>query len=126
MQFSLRPLVAGCGALGAIVTLAAAQDTPRVYRPGDGVSPPAVVREVKPEYSKEAKDARIQGAVTLDTVVLEDGTVGEVNVTRSLDSEHGLDQQAIKAMKQWLFKPATKDGKSVAVRIEIEMTFTLR
>ena len=58
-------------------------------------------------------------------MVLTDGTVGDdVTITRSLDDE--LDQEAIKAMKQWKFKPGTKDGKPVNVQVNIEMTFTLR
>jgi TonB family protein len=43
---------------------------------------------------------------------------------RSLDED--LDQQAIKAIKQWTFKPGTKDGDPVAVQVFIELTFTLR
>ena len=69
---------------------------------------------------------RIEGSVRLSAVVLADGKVGEVKVTRSLDSVHGLDESAVKAMKQWEFKPGTKDGKPVAVRVSIDMTFTLK
>jgi protein TonB len=58
--------------------------------------------------------------------VLDDGTVGDVTVSRSLDSVHGLDEQAVKAMKQWLFDPGKKDGKAVRVRVTVEMTFTLK
>jgi protein TonB len=85
-----------------------------------------VVREVKPDYTAEAKAAHIQGNVLLDTVVLADGNVGDVKVARSLDTMYGLDQQAINAAKQWTFKPATKDGKPVAVRVHIELRFTLK
>jgi len=53
-------------------------------------------------------------------------TVNDVEVVRSLDTEYGLDEQAIKAAKQWRFKPGTKDGKAVAVRVSLEMTFTLK
>ena len=47
-----------------------------------------------------------------------------MTVTRSLDAE--LDEEAIKAAKQWDFKPGTKDGEAVAVQVNIEMTFTLK
>jgi len=120
MRFSVRLLIAGC-ALGAMVTVATAQERSR-----DGVTPPVVVKEIKAEYTQAAKDARIQGTVIMDAVVLDDGTVGEVKVTRSLDAVHGLDEAAVNATKQWQFKPGTKDGKPVAVRVEIEMTFTLK
>jgi protein TonB len=82
--------------------------------------------EVKPQYTQEALAARIEGTVWLEAVVLSDGTVGDVFVVRSLDSVLGLDRQAVTAMKQWEFKPGTKDGKAVAVRVEVEMTFTLK
>jgi TonB family protein len=96
-----------------------------VYTPGDGVSRPTLVSMVKPTYTDAAKEARIQGEVQLEAVVLADGRVGDVIVTRSLDSEHGLDQSAIDAMKQWVFEPGIKDGQPVAVRVDAQMTFAL-
>lgn len=65
-------------------------------------------------------------ATSNDAVVLPNGTVGDVTVVKSLDDEHGLDEQAIRATRQWQFKPGTKDGKPVAVEVTIEMTFTLK
>jgi periplasmic protein TonB len=87
---------------------------------------PVLVKDVKPEYTREAREARIQGMVNLDAVVLKDGSVGEVTVTKSLDQKYGLDDQAVKALKQWQFKPGTKDGKPADVRVSIEMSFTLK
>ena len=97
-----------------------------VYRPGNGVSLPKVVREVKPDYTREAMDAMIQGSVWLECVVNEEGNVSDIQVTRSLDKEYGLDQAAIDAARQWKFEPGLKDGKAVAVRITIELTFRLK
>jgi len=96
----------------------------RVYKPGDGVSAPVVIKKVKPQYTADAMRAKIEGVVTLECVVKTDGTIGDVKVTTSLDA--GLDQEAIKAVKQWRFEPGTKDGKPVPVLITLEMTFTLR
>jgi periplasmic protein TonB len=59
-------------------------------------------------------------------VVLSDGTVGDVKVARSLDTKYGLDQQALDAAKQWVFKPGTKDGEPVAVQVSLELTFALK
>jgi protein TonB len=87
---------------------------------------PRVVSEVKPDYTPEAKQQRIQGIVELSVVVKDDGTVGDVKVTRSLDDKYGLDEQAVTAMKKWRFKPGTKDGKPVAVEVTVEMAFKLR
>ena len=99
-------------------------DGATVYRPGDGVTAPVVVREVKPQYTAEARKAGIQGVVMLDCVVETDGRVGDVTVTKSLDE--GLDQSAVKAARQWRFEPGKRDGKAVRVRITLEMTFTLK
>ena len=96
------------------------------YRPGNGVEIPRLLREVKPQYTADAMRAKIQGAVLLECVVLPDGSVGDVRVTRSLDSTFGLDQEAIRAAKQWRFQPGTRFGEPVPVLITIELTFTLR
>jgi protein TonB len=108
------------------VAVPGAFNAQEVFKPGDGVTLPTPIREVKPGYTAAAMEARIEGKVGLDVVVLDDGKVGEVKVSQSLDMEYGLDTQAVEATKQWLFKPGTKDGKPVAVRVTIEMTFTLK
>jgi periplasmic protein TonB len=96
------------------------------YRPGNGVTSPRVQQEVKPAYTAEAMRAKVQGAVLLECVVLPDGTVGSVEVVKSLDSAFGLDQEAIKAAKRWRFFPGTRLGEPVPVLVTIELTFTLR
>jgi protein TonB len=96
-----------------------------VYEPRNGVSSPTLVREVRPSYPAQAIAARIQGTVLLSAVVLADGTVGDVTVVRSLDTQYGLDAQAANAVKQWLFNPGQRDGVAVAVRVTVEITFTL-
>jgi len=97
-----------------------------VYRPGNGIVLPTVVFEKKPQYTAEAMRAKVQGTVWLECVVNPDGTVGSVDVTRSLDQSFGLDQEAVKAAKQWRFRPGTRFGEPVAVLVTIELTFTLR
>jgi len=94
--------------------------------PGKDVLMPQVIRDVKPNYTASALKARIEGNVVMEAVVREDGSVGDVKVTKSLDTEHGLDEEAVKAMKKWEFKPGTKDGKPVPVAVQVEMTFTLK
>lgn len=91
-----------------------------------GVTQPKVISEVKPQYTAEALQARIEGTVMMTAVVRTDGTPGEIEITRSLDTEHGLDQQAVAALRQWRFKPGEKDGKPVPVRITIEMRFRVK
>jgi len=93
-------------------------------RPSKDVTMPTVVREVKPDYPETAKKDRVQGSVTLEAVVMKDGTVGDVTVKKPLHPE--LDEAAVKAMKKWMFKPGTKDGKAVDVTVDVEMTFNLK
>jgi len=118
--------VVAMAVLGLLVTAALVRSQEETLKPGNGVTMPQILREVKPSYTAEAVRARIQGLVGLSVVVKDDGTVGSVTVTRSLDEKYGLDEQAVSAMKQWQFKPGTKDGKPVAVRVDVEMTFTLK
>lgn len=96
------------------------------YRPGSGVETPRVIREVKPQYTADAMRAKVQGTVLIQAVVMPDGTVGNVEVVRSLDQTFGLDQEAVKAAKQWRFVPGTRFGRPVPVLVTIELTFTLR
>ena len=96
------------------------------YRPGNGVNMPSVTFEVKPSYTADAMRQKIQGVVLVEAVVLPNGGVGQVQVVRSLDSTFGLDQEAVKAVKQWRFRPGTRFGQPVPVLVEIELTFTLR
>jgi protein TonB len=109
----------------AFVAFVGVQDS-TIYVAGNGVSLPQVVKQVKADYTEEAKQNRIEGKVGLDVVVLADGTIGDVKVAQSLDTVYGLDANAVKAMKQWQFKPGMKDGKPVAVRVAVEIAYSLR
>lgn len=94
--------------------------------PGSGVTMPRLIFETKPAYTSEAMRAKIQGEVWLEAVVMPDGSVGAVQVTRSLDTTFGLDQEAIRTVKQWRFAPGRQRGSPVPVRIAVELAFTLR
>ena len=96
------------------------------YRPGNGVELPRLVHEVKPSYTADAMRAKIQGIVLLECVVEPDGSVSRVQVIRTLDRTFGLDDEAIKAARQWHFLPGTRQGLPVPVLVTIELTFTLR
>jgi len=95
-------------------------------RPGNGVTAPRLIREVKPGYTGEAMRARIQGIVRLQAIVLADGSVGSTRVVRSLDQTFGLDREAEKTVRQWRFQPGTLAGRPVSVVIDVELAFTLR
>ena len=70
--------------------------------------------------------AKIQGTVLIECVVNTNGEVTDVKIINSLDPTFGLDQEAIKAAKQWRFSPGTRLGEPVPVVVSIELRFTLR
>lgn len=115
-------------ALAAAVLLSASVSAQEpVYKVGDeGVGPPKLVFDVKPGYTAAAMRAKIQGSIEMQTVVDQDGKPGAITVTKSLDKEHGLDDKAVEALKQWRFEPGRKDGKAVSVQVSVLMTFTLK
>jgi TonB family protein len=96
-----------------------------VYRVGRGITAPRVIKAARPTYPPEAVRAKIEGKVLLELVVQPDGTVGDVRVQRSLDRKTGLDDAAVKAVKEMRFAPATKDGVAVPVLTQIELSFTV-
>ena len=99
-----------------------------VYQPGNGVSYPVLVREVKPNYTADALRAKIQGTVEMEAVVRADGTIDpqSIHIIRSLDPTFGLDREAVEAVKKWRFNPAMRKGHPVAVFVMLELAFTLR
>lgn len=69
---------------------------PGVFRRGDGVVLPRLVRETKPHYTLDAIRAGVEGSVKIEAIVQTDGTVGDVRVVRSLDTKFGMDEEAVK------------------------------
>ena len=94
-----------------------------VFRVGGGVSAPRVIYQPDPEYSEEARKAKYQGTCVLWLIVGPDGRPRDIKVSRTLGL--GLDEKAVEAVKSWRFEPAMKDGKPVAVQINVEVSFRL-
>jgi TonB family protein len=94
-----------------------------VFRVGGGVTAPALLYKVEPEYSEEARKAKYQGTVLLYVEVDPSGKATNIKVARSLGL--GLDEKAIEAVRKWKFKPGYKDGKPVTVAATIEVNFRL-
>lgn len=94
-----------------------------VFRVGGGVSAPKAVYAPDPEYSEEARKAKYQGTCVLWLIVGPDGRPRDIKIARTLGL--GLDEKAIEAVKTWRFDPAMKDGKPVAVQINVEVSFRL-
>jgi TonB family protein len=97
-----------------------------VYQVGNGVTSPIPIYEPRPNYTADAMRAKVQGLVVMDAVVQPDGSVTQVRITRSLDPTFGLDQEAVRTVKTWRFKPGLYRGQPVPVLVSIELSFTLR
>ena len=110
--------------LAVVLPLAGMQAERKVYKIGGPVTSPQLVTKTEPDYTPEARDAKIQGTVLLSGIIETDGRFSEVHVDRGLDP--GLDKNAVDAVKLWLFQPAQKDGSPVAVSVHVEVNFRLR
>jgi len=102
------------------------QDPAGVYRVGAGVSAPVVLFSPKPKYTEAAMRARIQGEIRLSCVVNTDGLCEDIKIVQSLDTDNGLDDEAMNSLRQWRFRPGTLDGKPVKVLVSVELQFNLR
>lgn len=94
------------------------------YRPGAGIVPPSLRREVQPLYTEEARRRAVEGEVLLEVVVRADGRVGSIRVLRDLGA--GLGERAADAVRQWEFEPARRHGTPVDVLVEVAVEFRLR
>ena len=94
-----------------------------IFRVGHGVTAPRPLNSPDPEYSDEARKAGLQGKCVLSLVVDSEGKPQDVKVSRSLGK--GLDEKSVEAIQKWSFEPARKDGKPVAVRINVVVTFRI-
>ena len=113
------------GAKALVAAVVSAQDRGQQPTPPPGsVSEPIPVSTPQPEYTPEARDARVQGTVELRSTVREDGTVKVESVVRGLG--YGLDEAAIAAVEKWKFIPAKRDGKPVNATIGLLVNFSLR
>jgi len=94
-----------------------------VYSVGNGTTPPTVLSKVDPQYSQEALAAKYSGSVMLSIVVGTDGKAQDIKVVKSLGM--GLDEKAVEAVLQWVFRPGMNQGAPVNVRAQIEVNFRL-
>ena len=87
------------------------------------ISRPTVISSPDPDYTEEARREHKEGTVLLWAVLGEDGSMREVKACRCIGN--GLDEKAIEAVSKWRFQPALKDGRPVAVWLNIQVSFHL-
>jgi periplasmic protein TonB len=94
------------------------------YRPGSGIEPPRLLKEVRADYTDEARRRGLTGEVVMEIVVRRDGSVGDVRILQGLGG--GLNDRAVQAVRQWRFAPAQRLGAPVDVIVEVAVEFKLR
>lgn len=87
------------------------------------ITAPALLYRTDPDFSDEARKAKLQGTVILLIVIDESGHPGQFKVLASPGL--GLDQKAIEAVSKWRFRPAYRDGKPFATTARVEVNFHL-
>lgn len=90
----------------------------------EGLVAPRVLLDVKPSYTEAAMRERVEGVVKLEAIVDTGGNVSDVHVRRSLHEE--LDEQAVRALRDWRFAPGMVNGVPTPVVVSVEMAFTLK
>ena len=90
---------------------------------GSGVSAPVLTYSVEPEFSEEARRAKVEGNVIVNLWVDEKGNPSHVRAVGGVGM--GLDEKAVEAVKQYRFKPASLNGKPVLVELNIEVIFRI-
>jgi TonB family protein len=101
--------------------VSATMDDPFKLRPGD--TPPKAIHTVEAEFSDEARRARYQGTVLVSLLVTEEGLPSDLRIEKALGE--GLDEKALEAIRQYRFQPAMRDGKPIAARIKVMISFRI-
>jgi hypothetical protein len=140
-----RAILVAAFALSGLVARAYGQDTE-----GHGISSPQVVKSVDPISTPQAKAAKLIGEVHVSAVVLADGSVAKIRVVKSClgvetpgmkrpsfpcvepddslpltapDPSLGLNQAAVDAVKQWVFKPGRRYDEPISTDVTIVLEF---
>jgi protein TonB len=115
------------GIPGGNITSVAAPPPPKPVTParikqGGNVTAASIITQTRPTYPPLARQARIQGTVTLHAIIDKEGRVAQLEVV----SGHPLlVQAALDAVKQWRYKPTQLNGDPVEVDTTIQVTFTM-
>ena len=88
------------------------------------VCPPILRTRVEPVYPEVARRSRESGVVILEAVIEADGGVSDLAVLKAT-REPLLDEAALRAVSQWEYQPATKEGKPVPVYLTVTVNFQL-
>ena len=135
-SWTAAPLKAAPPAGGATVNLETSVSEPPA---------PRLLKQVKPVYPPEARDAKVQGVFTIGVVIGTDGAIRDARIVASaptaarlqeivkdkasagtpaaIEGDPRLAQAALDAVKQWQYAPVVKDGKPVEAKATVTVEF---
>ena len=91
--------------------------------PNGGMAPPTVLKSTLAMYSDDARAHGVEGTVTIEAFMGEDGRIIRMRVLKRLG--FGLDEMALAAVQEWTFSPATRLGTPVSIVALIDVPFSL-
>ena len=94
-----------------------------VFRISKSIDGPKLLFQIDPEYSEQARQAKISGITVVSLEVDKTGAIQDIQIVQPIG--YGLDDQAVRAIERWRFSPATRAGEPVAVLVQVEMGFRL-
>jgi protein TonB len=97
------------------------EDDRPAFTPKERLAGPVPIRKADPKYPPDLIKAHVQGEVVLYAIIRKDGSVDSIQVVRGLDPQ--LDQNAIQALSEWKFRPATRAGSPVDVEAVVHIPF---
>lgn len=101
---------------------AATKPDKTIHTPEGDVTPPAPKKpRPDPDYTEKARRAKLEGFIVLWLVLGVNGNVEKAAVKKSIGL--GLDQNALRTIRQWRFTPATRNGVPIPYRVEVELSF---
>jgi TonB family protein len=106
--------------------LAAKLPWENLNEPKNGILGPFPLRKVEPQYTEEARKAGLRGSAIVQVQVKPDGTVAADGITIIEGLGMGLDEKATESVKQWIFKPAYKDGKPAGITMPVSVQVEFR
>jgi TonB family protein len=96
--------------------------SPQQIHVEEGATRGSIIKKVLPNYPKEARKNRVQGTVVLQVLISKTGDVADMRV---ISGDELLVPAAIKAVKQWKYKPYLLKGQPIEVQTRITLNFTL-
>ena len=94
-----------------------------IVKAGIDIDPPRALHRIQPQYTEAARRIRFEGAVVLSLLIDSEGRVAEIEVLSALP--FGLTENAVSAVRQWLFEPCTYNERPVSVRMILTVRFNI-